>query len=75
MLTDAWPAGEERLTKIDRWVSGAVQRRKAQGDAEISFLALAPQAPPFGEDWHPTLETHARMARELARHLRDRLGW
>jgi lysophospholipase L1-like esterase len=74
-LSDAWPAGEDRLTKINRWVNGAVERRRAQGDAKVSFLALAPQTPPFGEDWHPTLETHARMARELTGHLREKLGW
>ena len=75
MFTNSWPAGEERLTKINQWVSGAVERRKAQGDARISFFALAPQTPPFGEDWHPTLDTHARMSRELEGHLREKLGW
>jgi lysophospholipase L1-like esterase len=75
MFTNAWPAGEERLTKINQWVSRAVERRKAEGDARISFFALTPQSPPFGEDWHPTLHTHARMARELEGHLREKLGW
>ena len=75
MVSDTWPPGEERLTKLNRWVTGAVERRKAQGDARISFLALEPQSPPFGEDWHPTLETHARMAREVTGHLREKLGW
>ena len=75
MLTYSWPAGEERLTKINRWVNGAVERRKAQGDGKISFLALAPQTSPFGEDWHPTLDTHARMAREVTGHLREKLAW
>ncbi len=75
MFTNSWPAGEERLTKINQWVGGAVERRKAQGDTRISFLALAPQAPPFGEDWHPSLATHARMAGEVEHHLREKLGW
>jgi lysophospholipase L1-like esterase len=75
MLSDTWPPGEERLTKINRWVSGIVERRKTAGDAKISFFALTPQSAPFGEDWHPTLDTHARMAREITGHLREALGW
>lgn len=75
MVSDAWPAGEARLSKLNAWVSGVVERRREGGDDRISFLAMTPQSPPFGEDWHPTLATHRRMARELRTHLERTLGW
>ncbi len=63
------------MTKINAWVSGVVERRRQGGDDKISFFALTPQSAPFGEDWHPTLATHAKMSKELTAHLKKSLGW
>ncbi len=75
MVSDAWPAGEQRLSKLNAWVSGVVERRRQGGDHNVSFLALTPQSPPFGEDWHPTVKTHRKMAGELTAHLKSAIAW
>ncbi|HEV8244264.1 MAG TPA: SGNH/GDSL hydrolase family protein [Polyangiaceae bacterium] len=75
MVSDAWPPGENRLSKLNGWVSGVVERRRQGGDSNVSFLALTPQSPPFGEDWHPTLATQRKMASELVAHLKKVLTW
>jgi lysophospholipase L1-like esterase len=75
MTSDSWPAGEGRLSKFNAWVSGVVDRRKEGGDGNVSFLAFTPQSAPYGEDWHPTLATHRKLAGELSAHLKKVLGW
>ncbi len=75
MVSDAWPPGEQRLTKLNGWVSGVIERRKQGGDSNMSFFAMTPQSPPFGEDWHPTLATHQKMASELVNHLKSVIAW
>jgi len=75
MTTDAWPAGEGRLSKFNAWVRGVVDRRKEGGDDNISFLPFTPQTAPYGEDWHPTLATHKKLSAELTAHLKKTLGW
>jgi lysophospholipase L1-like esterase len=74
-ITDSWPAGEGRLSKLNAWISGVVERRRQGGDDNMSFLALTPQTAPYGEDWHPSLATHRKMAAELQAHLKKTLGW
>lgn len=71
MLTDAYPPGAQALTNAQADVKEVVQARHAAGDSRVYFFAFTPQTSPFGEDWHPTVATHQRMAAELVPFLRD----
>jgi lysophospholipase L1-like esterase len=77
MLTDTWPEDRKALTTARAGITGAVAALTAEGDAAVAFLELAPQdgSTGFGCDWHPSVATHARMARDLEAALRARLGW
>jgi lysophospholipase L1-like esterase len=65
MLNDSYPPGVMAWTTIQSDVSGVVSELAAQGDANVHFLALMPQAAPYGEDYHPTTATHEQMAQAV----------
>jgi lysophospholipase L1-like esterase len=75
MLSDYYPPGEKAWTNAQADIKAAVDARVATGDANVHFLAFAPQTAPYGEDWHPTIATHRKMAEELSAALKGILGW
>ncbi len=75
MLSDYYPPGAMAWTNAQQGMADAVAARKAKGDSNIRTVTFAPQTSPYGEDWHPTAETHASMAAQLAEVLREELGW
>lgn len=62
MLNDGFPPGVMAWTTIQSDVSAVVGELRSAGDDNLHFLALEPQSAPYGEDWHPTVATHQRMA-------------
>ena len=78
LMNDNYPVGRKHWTLIQRYVSELVQELNASGDSSVYYFAYTPiVADPYGEDWHPTAEVHARMADELATFIHDHtdLGW
>ncbi len=74
-MNDFYPKDRKHWTLIRQYVKGAVE---AFNDPHIYYMAHAAiSSDPYGEDWHPTAEVHARMADELAEFVRGRtdLGW
>jgi lysophospholipase L1-like esterase len=74
MLSDAYPPGVQAWTTIRSDVSGVVNELTAQGDANVHFLALTPQSPPYGADYHPTRATHQQMAQAVVSEIRRLLA-
>lgn len=70
MLTDAFPEGARAWSTARSDVSAIVADLTARGDTKVRFLALTPQQAPYGEDYHPTVATHRRMAEEVAAEIR-----
>lgn len=75
MLSDYYPVGANAWTNAQAGVQAAVDARNGAGDANVFFLAFAPQSAPYGEDWHPSAATHESMANQTATLLREKLGW
>ena len=75
MLSDYYPPGEKAWTNAQGDIKAAVDARVAAGDSNLHFLAFAPQTAPYGEDWHPTVATHQKMAEQLSAKLKEILGW
>ncbi|HEY8906675.1 MAG TPA: SGNH/GDSL hydrolase family protein [Rhodoferax sp.] len=71
MLSD--DADNRFWSRIQSAVSGVVDNVRSQGDLRVYYLVLSPQEPPFGEDWHPSAATHARMAKTTAEYIRPLL--
>lgn len=75
MMNDAWPEGYDAWTSIQEDVKAAVAARAAASDSRVHYFALEPQSSPYGEDWHPTLSTHQKMADALVPFIRGIRGW
>ena len=65
MLSDGFPEKYKALTRVRRTLQKLVKNLNATGNANVYLLELTPQSAPFGEDFHPTVATHQRMADEL----------
>ena len=75
MLSDYYPKGEQAWTKAQAWTSAVVEGFNSRGDAQVHYLKLNPHDAPYGEDWHPTVETHQQMANSISAYLRTLMGW
>lgn len=75
MLSDVYPPGENAWTNAQADLKAAVDARKRAGDGRIEILLFATQEGPWGEDWHPTVATHEKMAQELSARLQTLMGW
>jgi lysophospholipase L1-like esterase len=75
MMGDSWPEGYNAWTSVQADVKAAVEARNAASDPQVHFLALTPQSSPYGEDWHPTVATHQKMADTLVPFITSVRGW
>jgi len=75
MLNDAYPPGEKALTSATADIQAAIAARSQAGDGRVRLVILPEQTGPWGEDWHPTIATHEKMAHELSLKLKSIMGW
>jgi lysophospholipase L1-like esterase len=75
MLNDEYPPEAMAWTTLRQDVAEVIKQRRRAGDGELHYVEFAPQGPPFGEDWHPTVATHARMADVLTQAVEKLLNW
>ena len=66
MLNDSWPAGKQCWTRLQTGIQKVQEHFQAKGNTRIYRFSFAPQAAPYGEDYHPSLATHTKMAEELS---------
>ncbi len=66
MVGDSYPSGYNAKTNILNSLEAIVNTRTAEGDTRLRVLDLGTQSAPYGEDWHPTIQTHMNMAGALA---------
>lgn len=74
-LTDSWPAGEKRWTRMKSYLNSVVKNVNAKGDAYVYYFELTPQTGPYGEDWHPSNATHKKMAEAIVPYIKTVTGW
>ncbi len=74
-LTDQWPAGEKRWTRLRNYIGGVVKKENEKGDASVFYFELTPQTAPYGEDWHPSNATHKKMSEAIVPFIRTVTGW
>ena len=65
MMSDSYPSGLFHWSKIQRYVKAAMIDRKSKGDSNLYYFMHSPQNAPYGEHYHPSKETHQRMADEF----------
>lgn len=69
MISNSWPPGYNALTSIYDDVTEAVTARQDAGDDGVYMINFPTHGAPYGEDWHPTAETHQEMADALVAFL------
>lgn len=65
MLTDAWPAGKMCWTRLNTSIQKVQEHFREKGHKQFYTFLFTPQSAPYGEDYHPSLATHIKMAGEL----------
>jgi len=65
MLNDVWPEGKMCWTRLQASIQNVQEHFQAKGNTNIYRFTFAPQSAPYGEDYHPSLATHTKMAEEL----------
>lgn len=75
MLSDSYPPGENAFSNAQADVKAAIAERATAGDHDVHLLIAQPQSGPWGEDWHPTVATHRKLAEEVSAKLKEILGW
>jgi lysophospholipase L1-like esterase len=75
MLSDQYPPGYKAWTNIQADLANVVAARKAAGDPDVHALFIPPQAPPFGEDYHPTAAEQQTMSDALVAVIKQLKGW
>ncbi len=65
MLNDGWPEGKKCWSRIQGNLKKVQEHFQAKGNTKIYTFFFTPQQGPYGEDYHPSLATHIKMAEEL----------
>src|SRR5690606_23474675 len=73
MLNDSWPAGQNALTTIKKYLTRVVSTAYEAGDMKVHLFFFAPQKGGHGCDWHPGLSTHERMSEELKTFIEEKI--
>jgi hypothetical protein len=66
MMNDGFPEGKKCWTRIQASIQKVQEHFKAKGNTNIYTFFFTPQSAPYGEDYHPSLATHTKMAEELS---------
>lgn len=59
------------------YINEVVNGFNSNGDPKVYYLEYPTQSSSdgYGEDWHPSLITHQKMADKLTSGIKDKLGW
>ncbi len=73
VLSDEYPPGKEALKTTRTALQEIVERRTAAQDDRIHYLEFSRVTPEegWGCDFHPSLQTHSRMAAHLMKALKE----
>jgi hypothetical protein len=67
----------DNLTSARNFIKTVVNNLQSAGDAKIHFIEFPTQdgSLGYGEDWHPSVATHAQMAEQLVKQIKTDLVW
>lgn len=66
MMSDEWPAGKKSWTRIQQNIKQVEQYFDFKENKKVYAFFFQEQKPPFGENFHPSRQTHTKMAKELS---------
>lgn len=67
----------DNLTNARDFITTVVNQFQSAGDSKVHFIEFPMQDGTlgYGEDWHPSVATHAQMASQLVQKIKADLGW
>ena len=69
-LVNHFPGGKKCWTRVEKSIQKVQEHFYAVGDKRVYTFSFAPESAPYGEDYHPSLATHTKMAEELTTFIR-----
>jgi len=60
---------------LRKYITAAVEVLRLNGETRIETHFYPPQTPPYGCDYHPGIETHEKMAKELTALIKKKMNW
>lgn len=77
ILNDQYPEKKQKLTKARRYMAAFRAEVEASGERNVAFLEVPTQRPSdgYGCGFHPSVKTHEKMASEVTKVLKERMGW
>lgn len=67
-------ANGQAFPMLTNYITTIVAAARSNGDAKIESYFYSPQSSPFGCDYHPGIETHHKMAKELTALIKQKLN-
>jgi lysophospholipase L1-like esterase len=74
-LSDFYPKGFKRLTRSRAWLKTIANTFNESYPNSCSTFELKTISPPYGEDWHPTLNSHKLMAGQAVVAIKNVMNW
>jgi len=69
MMSDYFPVGAQHWTRIKEYVKAVRDHFNTNGDNKVHYFEMSSQLAPYGEDWHPSANTHVDMATRLTQFI------
>jgi len=74
-LSDWYPSGLKRLSRCRSWVNVILNESKLLHSNKFDFFEFKTISAPYGEDWHPTIKSQNKMAKEVTPFIKEFMGW
>jgi lysophospholipase L1-like esterase len=74
-LSDGYPLGLKRLSRCRSWVNVILNESKLAHSNKFAFFEFKTISAPYGEDWHPTIKSQNKMAKEVTPFIKEFMDW
>lgn len=74
-ISNSFPKGLNRLKRYRNWVQKVKIEAEQKYMNEFGFFEFKLMEPPYGEDWHPTVNDQNKFAKEITPFLKKFMGW
>ena len=74
-LSDYFPQGLKRLSRSRVWLKNIAITFNTKYPNSCEIFELKTVQPPYGEDWHPTVNAHNKMADQAIIAIKKYMNW
>lgn len=74
-LSDYYPIKFRTLSRSRSWLKSIANTFNKNYPNSCDTFEISTNKPPYGEDWHPTVKSHERMADEAVIAIKKHMNW